>query len=202
MMHPAIIILAVALWLFVLYVLHRANLRFWRFLWGSVGLFILLMVFVRSYVTMPLSQMVTALSGVVGSLTDTFDAYFKYAIVYVPTADSSITLQIDMECSGIIEILAFLSLLLFFDVYDRFEKVAVGIGAVLLIMLFNALRIVIICEIVHFFGVGAYGIAHTYIGRIVFYALTVLMYFYVFTRPQVIRMKVGEFRYDHGANGA
>ena len=202
MMHPAVIILAVAFWLFILYVLHRADLRFWKFLWGSIGSFILLMVFVRPYVTMPLSQMVTALSGVVGSVTDTFDAYFKYAIIYVPTADSSITLQIDMECSGVIEIMAFVSLLAFFNVYDRFEKVVVGIGSVLLIMLFNALRIVIICEIVHFFGVDAYGIAHTYIGRIVFYALTVLMYFYVFTRSQVIRMKVGEFRYDHGADGA
>ena len=201
-MHPAVIILAVAFWLFILYVLHRADLRFWKFLWGSIGSFILLMVFVRPYVTMPLSQMVTALSGVVGSVTDTFDAYFKYAIIYVPTADSSITLQIDMECSGVIEIMAFVSLLAFFNVYDRFEKVAVGIGSVLLIMLFNALRIVIICEIVHFFGVDAYGIAHTYIGRIVFYALTVLMYFYVFTRSQVIRMKVGEFRYDHGTDGA
>lgn len=201
-MHPAVIILAVAFWLFILYVLHRADLRFWKFLWGSIGSFILLMVFVRPYVTMPLSQMVTALSGVVGSVTDTFDAYFKYAIIYVPTADSSITLQIDMECSGVIEIMAFVSLLAFFNVYDRFEKVVVGIGSVLLIMLFNALRIVIICEIVHFFGVDAYGIAHTYIGRIVFYALTVLMYFYVFTRSQVIRMKVGEFRYDHGADGA
>ena len=201
-MHPAVIILAVAFWLFILYVLHRADLRFWKFLWGSIGSFILLMVFVRPYVTMPLSQMVTALSGVVGSVTDTFDAYFKYAIIYVPTADSSITLQIDMECSGVIEIMAFVSLLAFFNVYDRFEKVVVGIGSVLLIMLFNALRIVIICEIVHFFGVDAYGIAHTYIGRIVFYALTVLMYFYVFTRSQVIRMKVGEFRYDHAADGA
>ena len=201
-MHPSVIILAVAFWLFILYVLHRADLRFWKFLWGSIGSFILLMVFVRPYVTMPLSQMVTALSGVVGSVTDTFDAYFKYAIIYVPTADSSITLQIDMECSGVIEIMAFVSLLAFFNVYDRFEKVVVGIGSVLLIMLFNALRIVIICEIVHFFGVDAYGIAHTYIGRIVFYALTVLMYFYVFTRSQVIRMKVGEFRYDHGADGA
>lgn len=201
-MHPIVFIATLALWLFVLYVLHRAKLRFWKFLWGSVGLFLLLMVFVRPFVTMPLAQAVTALSGVVGSLTGTFDAYFKYGILYVASEASSITLQIDMECSGVIEIMAFVSLLAFYDVYDHFEKVVVGVGSVLLILFFNALRIVIICEIVHFFGVDAYSIAHTYIGRIVFYALTVLMYFFVFTRPQVIRMKVGEFRYDHSADGA
>ena len=73
-MHPAVFILCLALWLFVLYVLHRANLRFWKFIWGSIGLFLLLMVFVRPYVTMPLAQAVTAISGIVGSLTGTFEA--------------------------------------------------------------------------------------------------------------------------------
>lgn len=199
-MHPVVFIAAVALWLFVLYVLHRASLRFWKFLWGSIGLFLLLMVFVRPIITMPLSQAVTALSGVVGSITGIFEAYFKYSIIYVATESSSITLQIDMECSGVIEILAFVSLLAFYDVYDRYEKVVVGIGSILLIMLFNALRIVIICATVHFFGVESYSIAHTYIGRIFFYVLTVLMYFFVFTKPQVVRMRVGDFRYDHDAN--
>lgn len=201
-MHVAVFIAAVALWLFVLYVLHRAQLRFWKFLWGSIGLFLILMVFVRPVITLPLSQAVTAIAGVVGSLTGTFEAYFKYGIIYVASGASSITLQIDMECSGVIEIMAFVSLLTFYDVYDRYEKAVVGVGSVLLIMLFNALRIVIIAEIVHFFGVDSYSIAHTYIGRIFFYVLTVLMYFYVFTKPQVVRMRVGEFRYDHSADGA
>ena len=201
-MHPVVFVIAAALWLFVLYVLHRANLRFWRFVWGAIGLFLLLMVFVRPYVTMPLAQAVTAIAGIFGTLTDTFVAYFKYGIIYVASETSSITLQIDMECSGVIEIMAFLSLLLFYDVYDRYEKTVVGVGATLLIILFNAIRITIICEIVHFCGVDAYSIAHTYIGRIFFYVLTVLMYFYVFTRAQVIRMKVGEFRYDHGTDGS
>ena len=201
-MHPVVFVISAALWLFVLYVLHRAQLRFWRFLWGSIGLFLLLMVFVRPYVTMPLAQAVTAISGVFGTLTGTFDAYFKYGIIYVATEASSITLQIDMECSGVIEIMAFISLLLFYDVYDRYEKAVVGVGSTLLIMFFNAIRITIICEIVHFCGVDAYSIAHTYIGRIFFYVLTVLMYFYVFTKPQVIRMRVGDFRYDHGTDGA
>lgn len=201
-MHPIVFIAAVILWLFVLHVLTKAELRFWRFLWGSVGMFLLLMVFVRPVITVPLSQAVTAISGVMGSLTGTFDAYFKYGIIYVGSEASSITLQIDMECSGVIEISAFISLLAFYDVYDRFEKVVVGVGSVLLIMLFNALRIIIICEIVHFIGVDAYSIAHTYIGRVFFYVLTVLMYFYVFTKPQVVRMRVGDFRYDHGSDGA
>ena len=31
-----------------------------------------------------------------------------------------------------------------------------------------------------------------------FYALSVMMYFYVFTKPQIVRMKIGKFKYgDH-----
>ena len=41
-----------------------------------------------------------------------------------------------------------------------------------------------------------YYIAHTYVGRIFFYAATIVLYFYVFTKSQVVRMKVGSFSYD------
>lgn len=33
------------------------------------------------------------------------------------------------------------------------------------------------------------------IGRLVFYACTVLLYFFIFTKAQIIRQKVGGFRY-------
>lgn len=190
------------IWFFVLRVLKRADLRFWHFIWGALGIFVLGMVFARPLLTMPLAQCVGALAGVVGSLTDAFTTYFRYGIVYVPTQDSSITLQVDMECSGIIEILAFVSLLAFFDVYKRPEKLAVGVLGVLGIVVANALRIVLICEIVHFCGAGAFGVAHTFIGRIFFYLITILLYFYVFTKPQIVSMKVGGFLYGDDANPA
>ena len=122
-------------------------------------------------------------------------AYFKYGIIFIHTGVSSITLLIDFECSGIIEIMAFLSLLAFFNVYNISEKIMVGIGGFCYIMVCNALRIVLICLSVHFFGMGAYYVVHTFIGRIFFYALSVWLYFYVFTKPQIIKMKVGNFAY-------
>ena len=45
-------------------------------------------------------------------------------------------------------------------------------------------------------GTDFYYIAHTIIGRIVFYILQVILYFYVFTKPQVLGMKTGGFGYD------
>lgn len=196
-MNPLFGICIVLLWLFILRVLTKAELSAWRFLWGTLGLFALLMIFVRPVITEPLAGCVCALAGVIGRLTNTFTAYFKYGILFVPSDAGSITLLVDMECSGVIEIMAFLSLLVFFRVYTLGERIIIGTSGMVYIILCNVLRILLICLSVYFFGPGAYYIVHTFIGRIVFYILSVLLYFYVFTKPQVIQMKVGNFTYGH-----
>ena len=193
--NPIVALVVIAVWLYVLSVTHRAKLHAWEFIIGSLGLFTILMMTVQPVLTMPLARCVSALAGVVGSITGAFTAYFKYGIIFVHTGKSSITLLIDFECSGIIEIMAFISLLAFFNVYNISEKIIVGIGGFCYIMVCNALRIVLICLSVHFFGMGAYYVVHTFIGRIFFYVLSVLLYFYVFTKPQIIKMKVGNFAY-------
>lgn len=195
--HPALAVCLIALWLFVLAALRRAKLNAWHFLWGSAGVFILMMLIVQPVAAQPLARVVSALAGVVGGIGDTFTAYFKYGIIFINTATGSLTLTVDFECSGIIEIMAFLSLLLFFDVYTPLEKVIVAISGFAAILFFNAMRIVLICLSVHFFGMGAYHLMHAIVGRLFFYTFSVVLYFYVFTKPQIIKMKVGSFSYEH-----
>lgn len=189
-------IIIVAVWLYILHVLTKAKLHAWRFIWGSLGLFIIMMIYVRPVLTFPLAQGISAIAGFVGQITNTFVPYFKYGTIFVETTTCAITLQIDFECSGVLEIMAFLSLLLFFNVYTRYEKVMVSVVGTVYLCLANVLRIILICEIIHFGGSKYYYIAHTYLGRIFFYILTILLYFNVFTKPQVIKMKVGDFSYD------
>lgn len=194
-MKPIIIVCVILAWIYILRVLRKAKLHAWRFFWGSLGLFVILMIVIQPVLTQPLASAVSALAGVIGNLTGAFTAYFRYGIIFIASAAGSITLQVDFECSGIIEIMAFLSLLTFFNVYTRSEKIIVGISGFLYIMLCNTLRIVLICMSVHLFGTSAYYIVHTYVGRIFFYLLSILLYFYVFTKPQIIKMKVGNFAY-------
>ena len=191
-------IIAVCVWLYLLRVTDRAKLPFWHFILGAMGLFLLMMFLVRPVLTEPLARAVAAVAGLVGKVTGTFTPFFKYGILFVQSDVGAITLQIDFECSGIIEIMAFLSLLVFFRVYTVAERVIVAICGVLYIMLANALRIIIICEMIHFGGLDLYYLSHALVGRLVFYGLSVLLYFYVFTKPQIIRMRLGKFSYgDH-----
>lgn len=198
-MQIALFVIAVVAWLFVLRVLNRADLKAWHFVVGAIGLFLIMMVWLQPVVTQPLAQIVTAIAGLIGNATGTFEAYFKYGIIFVPTDTSSITLQIDMECSGVIETMAFVALLAFFRVYTPYERIGIGAAGVALLILANVLRIVVICEIVHFCGVDAYSVAHTWIGRLLFYGITVALYFYVFTKPQIRSMKVGDVGYANRA---
>ncbi len=201
-MNIIFICVIVALWLYILNVLSRAKLEFWRYMVGSMGLFIILMITLRVSLTMPLARVVAAMAGMIGELTDTFVSYFKYGIIFIATEAGSMTLQIDMECSGVIEIMAFLALLIFFRVYTVYERIIVGVLGTAYIMVCNALRITLICEAIHFFGMDAYFVAHTFLGRIFFYVLTVLLYFYVFTKPHIIKMKVGNFSYGNNKPSA
>lgn len=186
---------AVAIWLYILHVLKSCKIAAWHFFTGSIGLFILMMVYLRPLLLQPLARTVAAIAGTVGRLTDFYEVYFKYGVIFIDAPKVTITLQIDLECSGILEIMAFVALLAFFDVYNRNEKIFVGTLGVLGIILANALRITIICMMIYFGGVEVYYVAHAMVGRIVFYLMSVLLYFYIFTKPQIIRTKVGKFIY-------
>ncbi len=201
-MKPIMVIAIIVIWLYILSVLKRARLHAWEFVWGSLGLFVIMMLTIQPVLTMPLARCVAAMAGIVGDITGTFTAYFKYGIIFIHTGVTSTTLLIDFECSGIIEIMAFISLLAFFNVYNISEKIMIGIGGFCYIMLCNTLRIIIICVAVHFGGMDVYYIVHTFIGRIFFYVLSVALYFYVFTKPQIIKMKVGNFSYGNNKSNS
>ena len=170
-----VFVIVLALWIYILTVLKRGKLDFWYFITGSIGLFVFMLIKVEPVVLAPLQKSVSAVAGMFGDMTGIYEGYFNKNIVFIATGDANLSMYIDYECSGIVEMLAFLSLLWFFPMYHTYET---------------------ICLIVHVFGGGSYFVAHSIIGRLVFYACTVLLYFFVFTKAQIIRQKVGGFRYD------
>lgn len=189
-------IFAFVVWCYILRVLKKGNLKFWHYMWGSCGLFVLMMMYVRPILTQPLARIVTALTGILGNFLGCYSAYFKYGVIFVTSGEETISLLVDFECSGILEIMAFVSLFAFFEVYTKIEKIIVGTLSIAALIFGNAFRISLICVIIHFFGVSSYYVAHSFIGRIVFYIISVVIYFHVFTKSQIIRQKVGGFAYE------
>lgn len=189
-------VILLILWVWLLRVLRKAGLTFWRYIAGSCGVFILLMVYVRPVMTLPLARVVAALAGIVGKVTGFYQAYYRYGVIFIDSLKGAITVNIDLECSGVIEIAAFLSLIAFFSVYTVPERIYIGIIGTVYTLITNAFRIMVICLMIHFLGSDYYYIAHTLVGRIVFYLFQVILYFFIFTRSQIRRMKIGGFSYS------
>ena len=186
---------AIALWVWLLRVLRKAGLKFWRYLLGSCGIFLILLILVRPWIVLPLARLIAAIAGIFGKVTGFYQAYYRYGVIFIESLNGAITVNIDLECSGFIEISAFLSLLSFYGIYNIPERIYIAVVGTLYTMLTNALRISVICTMIHFLGTDYYYVAHTIVGRIVFYVLQVILYFFIFTKPHVLKMKTGDFGY-------
>ena len=187
---------AIGLWVWLLRVLRKAGLKFWRYLLGSCGIFLILLILVRPWLVLPLARLIAAIAGIFGKVTGFYQAYYRYGVIFIESLNGAITVNIDLECSGFIEISAFISLLTFYGIYNVPERIYIAVVGTLYTMLTNAFRIAVICTMIHFLGTDYYYVAHTIVGRIVFYVLQVILYFFIFTRPHVLKMKTGDFGYN------
>ena len=187
---------AIGLWVWLLRVLRKAGLKFWRYLLGSCGIFLILLILVRPWLVLPLARLIAAIAGIFGKVTGFYQAYYRYGVIFIESLNGAITVNIDLECSGFIEISAFISLLAFYGIYNIPERIYIGVVGTLYTMLTIDLRIAVICTMIHFLGTDYYYVAHTIVGRIVFYVLQVILYFFIFTKPHVLKMKTGDFGYN------
>lgn len=195
-----LLITVFVVWVYLLTVLYRAKLVFFRFMLGAVGIFFFAMVVLQPYLVRPLGDAVALVAGFIGNGINLFEAFPKYALIIISRNNSFISFYIDYECSGFIEMLAFMALLWFYPVYNTAEKAIISIAGILWIFISNVIRILVICAIIYVMGDYIFFFAHTIFGRIVFYAMSIVLYFYVFTKSHIIRQKVGQFTYVNNTN--
>ncbi len=196
---PVVLLLFIA-WIYVITVFRRNKLDFLYFITGCAGMFGFLFFLLEPIVTAPLAKFVCYCTGFIGKLLGAFEAFASYGVLFIENENGPVSLYVDFECAGLVEILVYISLITFFGVYKNWEKLFAGIVGVLWIIGCNVLRLTIVCYVIHWFGNEAYYVAHTIVGRIVFYALSIILYFYVFTRRQIRKQKVGDFQYDSKAD--
>ncbi|MCM1039712.1 MAG: exosortase family protein XrtG [Roseburia sp.] len=192
-----IFIVLFLVWLYILTVFKRKKLEFFYFLLGSIGTFLFSFALLRNVMTKILTTLTCFLTGLLGNVLGLFKAYTSHSILFIENADGPISLYVDFECGGVIEILVFISLIWFFAVYKVKEKALISLAGIVWIILANIIRLFSICLIINKFGNESYYVAHTIVGRLIFYALSIILYFYVFTRAQIRKQRVGEFGYDN-----
>ncbi|WP_334329219.1 exosortase family protein XrtG [Companilactobacillus sp. HBUAS59699] len=187
------ILLGIVVWLYMLSVLKRAQLSAFFFIVGSAGLFFILTAISKPYWVWFFTHAVIHGVDLFSRITDWSTVMLKTGLVYIANGSNPVVMSIDYECSGIIETCAFISLVVFFPMYKRKEKVFYGLFGLIFIYLSNVLRLIVVISIVHFGGGQAFFLAHSVIGRLVFYILVIALYYNVFTYSQLARGIYREF---------
>lgn len=188
-------VILLVVWIYILSVLKRGKMGFYHFLLGSVGLFFIMLCITPYVKDFFISSFVGSI-GWIGEMTGLYSSYAEYGMLFISRGETMMSLYVDMECSGIIEMMVFVAMISFFPAYNLWGKIKTTVIGLLLICVFNFIRIFVIVALIFNFGSYIYSFAHAIIGRLIFYVLILVLYFYVFTRKQILTQKVGKFSYE------
>lgn len=181
------IIIGILIWLYIISLLKRANLSGYYFWIGSIGLFLLLSFYVHTYYTWLMSHIITEIIGIMSKLVHSIKIYDMLNEITIQRNNFVVQILITYECSGILEFLAFESLLLFFPIYSKKEKIRLSIVGFSWIVVANILRLLIIIISILIWGPDTIFWTHAIVGRMIFYILIIILFYNVFTKEQILR---------------
>jgi exosortase family protein XrtG len=185
---PVLYWVVAAIWLVLYLFLQKARAWLLAYMLGTVG-FTLLVVYafrgsaVESFIERTSALSAHYLSSALGIPTKVFfnaPGTLLVLIVYQEVGWTAI--EIDIECSGLLEFMVFTGLMLFFNGFTwkyRATVLPLGIAATFVM---NVVRIAIIVATIHFGGKNMIYVAHTVVGRAIFFMMVIALYWYVFTR--------------------
>lgn len=187
------------IWAYLLWVLNREKMTAFRFLTGSIGFFVLVFTMLRYYLVWGCIKILEFFLLICSKIFPFYTLYEQYNVMFINHENAAISLFIDYECCGFIEILVVVSVILFFPLFKAKQRVIYGIVGVIYTMLANLIRLLLITYFIYIYGNNAYYVAHSVLGRIIFYMFTLFFYFYIISWNQIKKQKVGRFIYDDDA---
>lgn len=182
-------------WFYLLMVFKKKKLTAFYFMLGSSGFFLTMFILFKSILAKGCTYILSAVLGLFSHIFNYYTMYSEYNIIFINHKDAAISLFIDYECSGVIEIFVVVSIILFFPLYNWLDKIIYSIAAILFTMMANVIRLLTVTAIIYRYGNNSYYLAHSVVGRIVFYILTLFLYFYLLSWKQIKSQRVGRFSF-------
>ena len=186
----------ILIWTYFLYIFKKNRLTAFYYMIGSFGFFILGLTFFFKPLTKFLSFITLSILDIISSIFNYFEVYINYNMIFINYKESAISLYMNYECSGLIEVLVLFSAIVFYPLFTKKQKIFNLFIGFIWTCLSNIIRLLFIIFYICMNGNSSYYIAHSYLGRIIFYVLTIVMYFYMFSFTQISKQKVGKFKYN------
>lgn len=182
------------IWLVITIFFYQQRIWVFYYMWGAVGLTCVLVLllsgsFVEYWLEQQTSIILHHVLGYFDIITYVFDKTPGTLLVLMKMDNNWTTLDIDIENSGILEMCIGSGLILFYPVYSRVKKVFVTIAGLGAVYVFNLVRLVVVIFTIHTWGRNMNFIAHTLVGRLLFFVLVIALYWQILTRPTLKRIK-------------
>lgn len=189
------IILVCLIWLAVTIFFYQYRIWVFYYIWGSVGLCcVLILIFHGSAIEHRLEYytglLLHNLLGYLGVVTYIFDRAPGTLLIFLRVDNSWTTIALDIENSGFLEMCIIFGLTMLYPVYKIFKRTALVFIGVLCVYTANLLRLIIVILTISRFGREMSFIAHTLLGRLIFFLLAVAVYWWLLTKPSL--RKIGE----------
>ena len=187
--------------LFVLWVGGVAFLRYYRiwllyYLLGAVGLVYWIalvagnLLHLEPYLAHTVAWAVHQIANAFSIPTRIYENAPGILLVLVVVQDIGWTvLQIGVESSGLLEISVLVSVLAFYPGWQWLRRGGAILAGGLAIWAANVLRMLIIVVMLNQLGKNALVLAHTFVGRIVFFLLTILIFWYLVTSATLANLR-------------
>ncbi|MEN6351460.1 MAG: exosortase family protein XrtG [Syntrophomonas sp.] len=191
---PSAIALAFIIWLGITIFFHKNRLWVFYYIWASVGLCCLLVLLfhaslveyrLETYTSLQLHQLLSY-GGIV---TYIFDKAPGTLLVLIKIDTSWTTISIDIENSGLVEMCIIFSLILFYPVHRPLKRTVMALVGVLGVYAINLARLALVILLIHTWGRNMGYIAHTLFGRLFFFIFIVALYWQMFTRPSLEKIR-------------
>ena len=133
---------------------------------------------------------VHAVSLAIGLPTEIFQSAPGSILILVISQDIGWTmLQVTIESSGLLETGVIAGMLLFYPGWSVRKRIWYTLLAVTLTYIANVIRLMVIVVTLHYWGKSSLLISHTIIGRAVFFAMVIAIYWFLMTRPTLRTVK-------------
>jgi exosortase family protein XrtG len=188
-----------SVWWFALFFVWVAAVVFLRYyrIWlpyyviGAVGSAYWLVIGLKAsgqeiVIASMVASTVSTISNLMGISAKTFANAPGLLLVLVVTQNVGWTvLQVGVESSGLLEMCVLTSLLIFYPGWTFSRCIFSVLIGILATWGANIIRMMLIVVLLTEFGKPVLVLAHTFIGKAVFFAITVIIYWVLITRPTI-----------------
>ena len=183
---PLLLIALTVTWAALTFSLWRSRRWLVFYLTGAFGFVLLVISFLRTLgidaaieaiEVRQVVAMANALGIGVGALGSTG--------IGIPNHTGWAVFDVGIECSGLLELLAFVGLVWFYPAFSAARKTSTLLIGAVATWIINLFRILLIVAIINSMGTSWVFAAHAVFGRVFFFVATVALYWYLVTRPTI-----------------